>query len=185
VRLLALALEGKGLVASADRPGVAVAVAVGRLTLWPRLRRVETLLGGEFTSPGSSSSAPTDVTTPEPGGSAASPMARLVTALEAMGAHLLAGRVGSVREVSIAGDALVLHCGGLPLATRKSLREAVEQLGAAARAAGLPGDVRVDEDGPAAEKQEQGLRARVEADEGVRRVLEVFGGRLDSVEEKP
>ena len=185
VRLLALALDGKGLVASADRPGVAVAVAVGRLTLWPRLRRVEALLGGESTSPASSSSAPTDVTTPEPGGGPASPMSRLVTALEAMGAHLLAGRVGSVREVSIVGDTLVLHCGGLPPATRKSLREAVEQLGAAARQAGLPGDVRVDDDGPAAETQEQGLRARVEADEGVRRVLEVFGGRLDSVEEKP
>jgi len=182
VRLLALALDGKGLVASADRPGVAVAVAVGRLTLWPRLRRVEALLGGESTSPASSSS---DVTTSEPGGGPASPMSRLVTALEAMGAHLLAGRVGSVPDVSIVGDTLVLHCGGLPPATRKSLREAVEQLGAAARQAGLPGDVRVDDDGPAAETQEQGLRARVEADEGVRRVLEVFGGRLDSVEEKP
>jgi hypothetical protein len=43
----------------------------------------------------------------------------------------------------------------------------------------------VDDDGPVAGKEEQGLRARVEADEGVRRVLEVFGGRLDSVEEKP
>ena len=92
---------------------------------------------------------------------------------------------GSVREVSIVGDTLVLHCGGLPAAARKSLREATEQLAAAAREAGLPGDVRVDDDGPEGGKQEQGLRARVEADEGVRRVLEVFGGRLNSVEEKP
>ena len=183
VRLLALALEGKGLVASAERPGVAVAVAVGRLTLWPRLQRVEALLGGEPTLP---------PTAPNPGeapatetGSAASPGERLVSALEASGAHLLAGRVGSVREVSIVGDTLVLHCGGLPAAARKSLREAVEQLVAAAREAGLPSNVRVDDDGPAVGKQEQGLRARVEADEGVRRVLEVFGGRLDSVEEKP
>ena len=90
-----------------------------------------------------------------------------------------------MREVSIVGDTLVLHCGGLPAAARKSLREAVEQLVAAAREAGLPSNVRVDDDGPAVGKQEQGLRARVEADEGVRRVLEVFGGRLDSVEEKP
>jgi hypothetical protein len=93
--------------------------------------------------------------------------------------------VGSVREVSIVGDTLVLHCGGLPAAARKSLREATEQLAAAAREAGLPGDVRVDDGGPEGGKQEQGLRARVEADEGVRRVLEVFGGRLNSVEEKP
>jgi len=185
VRLLALALEGKGIVASAERPGVAVAVAVGRLTLWPRLQRVEALLGGEPVPPTPTAPTPADAPTTEPGGGAASPGARLVAALEASGAHLLAGRVGSVREVSIAGDTLVLHCGGLPATARKSLREAVEQLAAAARKAGLPGNVRVDEDGPAAEKQEQGLRARVEADEGVRRVLEVFGGRLDRVEEKP
>ncbi len=185
VRLLALALEGKGLVASAERPSVAVAVAVGRLTLWPRLQRVEALLGGEPTLPAPSSAAPADTPTPEPGGGAETPTSRLVAALEAMGEHLLAGRVGSVRGVSITGDTLVLRCGGLPPATRKSLREAVEQLGTAARQAGLPSDVRVEENGPAGEKQEQGLRARVEADEGIRRVLEVFGGRLDSVEEKP
>ena len=185
VRLLALALDGKGIVASAERPAVAVAVAVGRLTLWPRLQRVEALLGGEPVPPTPTAPTPADAPTSEPGGGPASPGARLVAALEASGAHLLAGRVGSVREVSIAGDTLVLHCGGLPANARKSLREAVEQLTAAAREAGLPGNVRVDEDGPAAEKQEQGLRARVEADEGVRRVLEVFGGRLDSVEEKP
>ena len=185
VRLLALALEGKNLVASAERPGVAVAVAVGRLTLWPRLQRVEALLAGEPPLPTPAVSAPTDTAVPESGGGPATPTARLVEALEAMGAHLLAGRVRSVRAVSITGETLVLHCGGLPPTARKSLREAVEQLSAAARQAGLPGDVRVDEDRPAAEKQEQGLRARVETDEGVRRVLEVFGGRLDSVEEKP
>jgi DNA polymerase-3 subunit gamma/tau len=184
VRLLALALEGKGLVASAERPGVAVAVAVGRLTLWPRLQRVEALLGGEPTPP---PTAPTPGEAPatETGGGPASAGERLVSALEVSGAHLLAGRVGSVREVSIVGDTLVLHCGGLPAAAKKSLREAVEQLTAAAREAGLPEDVRVDDDGPAGGKQEQDLRARVEADEGVRRVLEVFGGRLDRVEEKP
>ena len=103
-----------------------------------------------------------------------------------MGAHLLAGRVGSVREVSIVGDTLVLHCGGLPASTRKSLREAVEQLTGAARRAGLAGACRGGRRRRRRrEQRDQGLRARVEADEGVRRVLEVFGGRLDSVEEKP
>jgi DNA polymerase-3 subunit gamma/tau len=185
VRLLALALEGKALVATAERPGVAVAVAVGRLTLWPRLRRVEALLSGEAAPPTSDTPPPAEATSAEPQGGPATPVARLVAALEADGAHLLAGRVASVREVSIAGDTLVLHCGGLPASARKSLREGIEQLAAAARQAGLPEKMRVDEDGHAAEKQEEGLRARVQADEGVRRVLEVFGGRLDGVEEKP
>ena len=185
VRLLGLALEGKGLVASADRPGVAVAVAVGRLTLWPRLQRVEALLGGEAVAPapaGPTGAVEPAAPAPAP---AASPAARLVAALEAMGAQLLAGRVGSVREVVVRGETLVLHAAGLPAATRKSLREAIDQLAAAARQAGLPGDVRVEEDGPAAaESGEPGLRKKVESDEGVRRVLEVFGGRVESVEEK-
>jgi DNA polymerase-3 subunit gamma/tau len=182
VRLLALALEGKGLVASAERPAVAVAVAVGRLTLWPRLQRVEALLGGE-----SAPSAPVQGESPtsEAGSGGASVASRLAQALEVIGAHLLAGRVRSVREANISGDTLVLQCGGLSPSTIKSLREAVDQLAAAARQAGLPGNVRVDDDGPAGEKAEQGLRQAAEGDEGVRRVLEVFGGRLERVEEKP
>jgi DNA polymerase-3 subunit gamma/tau len=185
VRLLALALDGKGLVATAERPGVAVAVAVGRLTLWPRLQRVEALLSGEAAPPIPDTAPLDDGPAPEPHGGSALPGGRLVAALEASGAHLLAGRVASVREVSIAGDTLVLHCSGLPMSARKSLQEGVEQLAAAAREAGLPEKVRVEGDGPVAERQEEGLRARVQADEDVRRVLEVFGGRLDSVEEKP
>ncbi len=183
VRLLALALEGKDLVASADRPGVAVAVAIGRLTLWPRLQRVEALLGGEPATPLPARPAEAGAAVvPVP---ATSPTARLMAALEGMGAHLLAGRVGSVREVVVSGDALVLRAAGLPPATRKSLRDAVEQLAGAARQAGLPGNVRVEEDGPAtADTNDPGLRQKVETDQGVRRVLEVFGGRVESVEEK-
>jgi DNA polymerase III subunit gamma/tau len=185
VRLLALALEGKRLVAASENPGMAVAVAVGRLTLWPRLRRVEALLSGEPLVAASPAPRPADGGAPEPPAEPASPTSRLVGALEAMGAHLLAGRVGSVRKASVRGSTLVLHCGGLPAATRKSLRDAVEQLIEAARKAGVAEDVEVDDDGPAPEKKEQGLRAKVEADESVRRVLEVFGGRVDSVKEKP
>jgi DNA polymerase-3 subunit gamma/tau len=184
VRLLALALEGKGLVAMAERPGVAVAVAVGRLTLWPRLQRVEALLSGEPTSLSPDAPAPTEPPLAEPS-APTSPGARLAAALEAGGAHLLAGRVGSVREVNLDGDILVLHCGGMPASAKKSLRDAVEQLAAAARQAGLAEKVRVDDDGPAAGREQNDLRARVQEDEGVRRVLEVFGGRLDGVEEKP
>ena len=187
VRLLALALEGKTLVATADRPGVAVAVAVGRLALWPRLQRVESLLAGE---PMPATPGPTPAPAPASGpapppASASTPGARLAAALEAMGERLLAGRVGSVREVNVNGDTVVLRAGGLPPATRRSLREAVAALTAAVQQAGLGRAVEVDENGSPAESQEKGLRTRVEADEGVKRVLEVFGGRLERVEEKP
>ena len=185
LRLLALALEGKALVASADRADVAVAVAVGRLALWPRLRRVETLLAGEPSSeapPLSSSSAASAAPGPPP--APVSPGARLAAALEATGEHLLAGRVGSVREARIEGETLVLSCGGLPAAARKSLREAADRLTAAARQAGLASGVHLDEDGSPASARDQSLRATVESDEGVKRVLDVFGGRLGSVEEK-
>ena len=119
---------------------------------------------------------------PSPDGS---PAARLASALEAMGANLLAGRVRSVREVAVVGDVLRLGCKGLPAATVKSLREGGEQLAAAARKAGLPATVEVHDNGPAEEPAKGGLRAKVEADEAVQRVLEVFGGRIERVEEKP
>ncbi len=190
VRLLALALEGKGLVAAAEKPGVAVAVAIGRLALWPRLQRVEALLAGEPAPGAGGAPAPPSRSAPpasaaSPVAAAGSPGARLTVALEAMGEHLLAGRVGAVREVAVAGDTVVLRCGGLPASTRKSLREAVETLAAAVRRAGLGERVEVDENGAPAGRRDQTLRARVEADEGVQRVLEVFGGRVESVEEKP
>ncbi|TAM57054.1 MAG: DNA polymerase III subunit gamma/tau [Acidobacteria bacterium] len=189
VRLLALALEGKGLVAAAEKPGVAVAVAIGRLALWPRLQRVEALLAGEPAASTGGAPAPparsAPPAVPPPAPAAGAPGARLAAALEAMGEHLLAGRVSSVREVAVVGDTVVLRCGGLPASTRKSLRDAVETLAGAARRAGLGERVEVDEDGAPARPRDQGVRARVEADEGVQRVLEVFGGRVESVEEKP
>ncbi len=186
IRLLGLALEGRDLVSVSDTPAVAVAVAVGRLALWPRLQRVEALLAGETrpsepAAPSTPARAIASAGAPALGG----PAARLMAALEQMGAHLLAGRVGSVREVSIDGDTLVLRCGGLPPSTQKSLRDASEQLAAAARQAGLATKVAVDGNGSPAENNDSGLRAQVESDEGVKRVLEVFGGRLGSVEEKP
>ncbi len=188
VRLLALALEGRTLVATADRPGVAVAVAVGRLALWPRLQRVEALLAGapaQATPGPPSTAAPPPPAPPPPPASTSTPGSRLAAALEAMGEHLLAGRIGSVREISVDGDTVVLRTGGLPPAARRSLREAAATLATAVQQAGLGQVVEVDENGPAGEREAQGLRARVEADEGVKRVLEVFGGRLDRVEEKP
>ncbi|MGD1148224.1 MAG: DNA polymerase III subunit gamma/tau [Thermoanaerobaculaceae bacterium] len=185
LRLLSLALEGKTLVAGADRVGVAVAVALGRLALWPRLQRVEALLAGEPPSPVPPPPS-SSVSIPAPPSSAPPSLgAQLAAALEAMGEHLLAGRVGSVREARLEGETLVLCCGALPAAARKSLREATDQLNAAVRQAGLASGVQVDENGSPAQTQDQSLRTRVESDEGVKCVLEVFGGRLGRVEEKP
>ena len=73
-------------------------------------------------------------------------------------------------------------------ATLKSLREAGEQLAAAALSAGLPGTVTVTDaqattDAPASDTSASSLRERLDNDETVRRVLTIFGGRLDTIEE--
>ncbi|MFI5143522.1 MAG: DNA polymerase III subunit gamma/tau [Thermoanaerobaculales bacterium] len=188
LRLLALALEGKGLVAAADRPGLAVTVALGRLALWPRLQRVEALLAGEpIASPGvRSETAPASaLAAGVPEAAIVGPAAQLAAALEASGAHLLAGRVRSVREVAVEGGRLVLRCAGMPAATVRSLREGHDRLVEAATRAGLPASVEVLDNGPAPEVRNDSLRARVEADETVQRVLEVFGGKIERIEEKP
>ena len=209
LRLAGMAIEQRSLVAAADRPATAVAVAVGRLCMWPRLRRVEALLAGEAPAHGAGE-PPSPAPAPAPtGGSSAAPprqpapapraapsepppppslpptgaKERLADALEAMDEHSLAARVGMAVEVTAAGDEVLVRFGAVPPATLQSVRDAGERLAAAARAAGLPPRVRVDggaENGAAP----QGLRARVEADEAVQRVLRTFGGRIESVEEQ-
>jgi DNA polymerase III subunit gamma/tau len=196
LRLLALALEQRTMVAAADRPGLAVAVALGRLALWPRLQRVESLLSGESgtsVAPPKSRSAqrplpaatdPVQVApappAPRPAGT---PAERLAAALESQGARLLAARVRSA-EVAIGDGGLVLRAPGSPAATVRSLREASEQLTTAAQLAGLPAPVVVVDSEPAtASAGVPALRERVEREEGVRRVVEVFGGRIDTIEE--
>jgi DNA polymerase-3 subunit gamma/tau len=192
LRLLSLALEGKALVDGAERPGTAVAAAVGRLALWPRLRRVEALLAGEVVGEApipvsdEESTGPAEIDAPRQAAVAApAPPAleRLLGALEATGAHLLAGRVRSAARATVEGDTLVLACTGAPGATLRSLRGAMEQLVTAARAAGVATEVRVEDGGPAGEPAGEGLRKRVESDEAVQRVLQVFGGRLENIKE--
>jgi DNA polymerase-3 subunit gamma/tau len=192
LRLLTLALEGKKLVDGAERPSTAVAAAVGRLALWPRLRRVEALLAGassgeaplpertdENTSPDESRALEPPLSSPP----AATALERLLGALEAAGAHLIAGRVRSAARATIDGDTLVLGCPGASGATLRSLREAAGQLATAAREAGVATDVRIEDGGPAVEAAGNSLRSRVESDEAVQRVLEVFGGRLENIKE--
>jgi DNA polymerase-3 subunit gamma/tau len=193
LRLVALALEQRGLVAGAERPGLAVAVAVGRLALWPRLRRVEALLGGddggEVPVPAGSAPAPTrQPSGGDPTGRSAGASdlrQQLGEALDGAGLHMLAGRVQKAREVVVEGETLVLRFGEAPNATVQSLRDAIGEIGAAARAAGLPGEVRVETAGSPEGDGPPSLRQRVEEDEAVRRVTGLFGGRLGKIEEKP
>jgi DNA polymerase-3 subunit gamma/tau len=196
LRLLQLALEQRQLIAGAERPGLAVTVAVGRLALWPRLRRVEELLagapaGGEAAPSAARAPVRTTGSSPAAAAPAAAPAAsdlrsRLADALGARGEDMLAARAAMAREVVAEGGKVVLRFAGAPAATVQSLRDACEVLAAAAAAAGLPAVVEIEEAGtarPAAGAAPSALRGQVEADEGVRRVLEVFGGRIESVEE--
>ena len=190
LRLVALALEQRGLVAGAERPGLAVAVAVGRLALWPRLRRVEALLAGDDSAvPADQPATPVRATsraaaTPPPS-AATDPKKRLGEALDGAGEHLLAGRISKAREVVVSGEALIVRLGDAPASTVQSLRDGLDKLAAAARAAGLPAELRVEAAGGASDDGPPSLRVRVESDEAVRRVTGVFGGRLGKVEEKP
>ncbi len=195
LRLAGLAVEQRSLVAGADRPGVAVAIAVGRLALWPRLLRVEALLAGETpapASPASRSGAPPGATpsgppaAATPGAAPASPAGareHLAEALAALGEHMLAARVAMASEVVSDGEELVLRFASAPPATVQSLRDGADRLAAAARQAGLPARMRF-EGGGANGAEAQSLRARIEADEAVQRVLKVFGGRIERVEEQ-
>ncbi len=195
LRLAGLALEQRSLVASADRPGPVVAVAVGRLSLWPRLVRVEALLSGAAPTPPATAgrgpaapptagaAAPPAGAPPVPPAPPAGAKERLVEALAALDQHVLAARVGMASEVATEGLELVLRFASVPPATVQSLRDGLDKLSEAAGRAGLPVTVRLE--GAGANGAEMlGLRAKVEADEAVQRVLGVFGGRIERVEEQ-
>lgn len=201
LRLLGLALEQKVLVDRAERPAVAVAVAIGRLALWPRLQRVEAMLGGELTAIGpAATTAPLVARPAQTARASAAPStrplaasagrggdlaARLEEALVAAGENLLAGRVQTASETVLDGDTLVLRFVGVAPATLQRLRDAVPQLVTVVQSSGLARTVRVEEvGGTCTSEATVSLRQRVEAEEPVRVVLEVFGGRIDKVEER-
>ena len=194
LRLLALALEQRSLVATADETGLAVAVAVGRLTLWPRLLRVEELLAGTAAMPG----APAGISAAEipPGehretatkaGTAASPVDRLVEALHDGGSPTLAARLRTAASIEVEDDTLVVRFANVSEAAIQSVRDGLPLLAKAARQAGLATGVRVEEaeGGRSSGGQGPTLRERVEGDERVKKVVEVFGGRIEKVEEQP
>lgn len=190
LRLLGLAMEQRNLLAGADHPAIAAAVVVGRLALWPRLVRVEALLTGQaplvdgtsppLPAPPPRRAAASSPEAPQPG-PAASPRERLLAAL-AEDAPTMAGRVRSASDVVVDGEVLRLRYTGVPAATLKTLRDCLDQVVAAAERAGLPSTIEV-EDTAAPANGAPTLRQQVESDEAVRRVLQVFGGRIESVEE--
>lgn len=213
LRLAHLALEQRSLLAGADRPWMAAAVATGRLALWPRLRRVEEWLaqtpGTERTGdptarpvpPGSAATRAGAAAEPEqavadqaeevlprsdalPSGS---PLERLAAALEEGGATALAARLRRAREARVEGDQLVLVFAGAPAATVEAVAGAIPELAAAARNAGLPGTVVVEngETPNGGHRTKAGLREQVEQDPAVQRVLDIFGGRIERVKERP
>lgn len=200
LRLAHLALEQRALIATADRPGLAAAVAVGRLALWPRLQRVESLLAGKDATqsreplrrPGvtatsrSSASRTTPAVAPAPvKAGAESVQSRLGAALDSAGQHLLAGRVRAAKEIAVSGQALVIHFDGAATATVRSVADGAAEIAKAAQSLGLPAEVRVEANGGPVGAAPAGLRAKVESDPAVQRVLEVFGGTIDRVEEEP
>ncbi|HPC83115.1 MAG TPA: DNA polymerase III subunit gamma/tau [Thermoanaerobaculaceae bacterium] len=190
VRLLGLAVEQRGLLLGADHPAVATAVAIGRLALWPRLVRVEALLAGQGSLAGT---PPRLASSPQlPGKPPAAvgpdlargaPRERLVAALEAEGSQAVAGRVSSAANVIVDSGVLRIVFRGAPQSTVRAVREAMGQLRAAAERAGLPTHIEVEDDLGSAEAPDT-LRQKVEADEAVRRAIKVFGGRIESVEER-
>jgi DNA polymerase-3 subunit gamma/tau len=193
LRLLGLALEQQALIRNSDDANLAVTVALGRLALWPRLRQVEALLaagegevGGAVAEPSSPARPPSQGPPPwQPAGQGGELAARLVEALHGAGYHALAGRVATASSVGLAGDTLFLRFPAAKLPTLQSVREGLGHLEEVVREAGIASAVRVEAQGAAEGAGAAGTpRERVEADERVRRVLEVFGGRITSVEEQ-
>lgn len=207
LRLAHLALDQRALLASADRPWLAAAVVIGRLALWPRLRRVEEWLQGDSGVPdpvgpgapqapdpaptaagGATSPLPTEGSGPpsstEPGGSV---LERLAQQLERGGAAALAARLRRAREARVEGDRLVVTFSGAPKATVEAVQSALPEVAAAAREADLPAAVTLENDtaGQGGDNHKDSLRRQVEQNPGVQRVLEVFGGRIDRVRERP
>ena len=194
VRLLGQLLEQRRLITDADHSGLAVAVALARLALWPRVRQIEELLAGNLPAP----DAPSDASQPflppaaesQSAGAAASENGdvrrRLAAALDDAGAHLLAAAVVAASAARVEGGILYLTYSPATTANGGLVEDSLAELTTAARRAAIAEEVRVERAGgdPVQPAAATDLRARVEAHEGVRRVLEIFGGQLERVEEK-
>lgn len=176
LRILGLAIQGRELVAAAPSPGLGVMVAVGKLSLWPRLKRVEELLAGE--RPGSQSPTPTVVSENAlPLGP--SPLDQFLEQVSRKLGATLSARLRNSCELSLGEGELVirLRAGG-PNATAKAVQEALPGLEALAQELGLARTARL-----VVSEGEPTLEQKVAADPRVQAVLEVFGGKITKVEE--
>lgn len=193
LRLLGQLLEQRKLITEADNASLAVAVILGRAALWPRVRRVEELLAGQPLLPYvASPKAPAAQLSPPPEMPAmhSTPAQtdlrrRLAAPLDQAGLPLLAAAVISAAEVRLEEGVLSLVFPPAAIANGVAAQDSLAELTAAAKAAGIAGEVRVEATGePTIASAAKDLRARVEAHEGVQRVLAIFGGRVERIEEK-
>ncbi|MEP0775580.1 MAG: DNA polymerase III subunit gamma/tau [Acidobacteriota bacterium] len=191
VRLLGQLVEHRRLITEADQSRLAVAVALGRLALWPRVRRIEELLAGGAQAvaagvPASDGQVAAPRLSPEAGGAPGDLRRRLAAALDEAGAHLLAAGVVSASAARVEGGVLYLSYPSAAAANGQAAQEGLAELAAAARAAGIAQEVRVEWSpfAPSSPAPSDELRLKVLAHEGVQRVLEIFGGKLERVEEK-
>ncbi len=177
LRILDLAIRGRELVAAAPSPGLGVMVAVGKLALWPRLKRVEELLA----SRGVEGQSPSPATASEgalPLGS--SPWDQFLDKVSHKLGATLAARLRNSCELSLVEGELVirLRAGG-PNATAQAVQEALPRLEEVAQELEFARRVRLVVTEP-----EPTLEQKVAADPRVQAVLEVFGGKITKVEER-
>ncbi len=192
VRLLGQLVEHRRLIAEADQSRLAVAVALGRLALWPRVRLIEELLAGSGQAvaagvPVSDGQVAAPRLASEAGGTLGDLRRRLAAALDDAGAHLLAAGVVSASAARVEGGVLYLVYPSAAAANGQAAQEGLAELAGAARAAGIAQEVRVELSPAVATPSSPTpaeLLLKVQSHEGVQRVLEIFGGKLERVEEK-
>lgn len=174
LRILALAVSGRELVAFAPSPGLGVMVAVGKLALWPRLARVEELLAGSGKPQGVTPSAPVATV-----GSVAPAVEAFLERVSHELSPTLAARLRRNGELEVAGGELVIRLrAGASSAATAAVQDALPRLEALARELGTATRVRVT-----AAQPEPTLEERVAADPRVQAAVKLFGGKLTKVEE--
>ncbi|MGQ9494895.1 MAG: DNA polymerase III subunit gamma/tau [Thermoanaerobaculaceae bacterium] len=180
LRILSLAISGYKLVGLAPSVGLGVMAAVGRLALWPRLARVEALLGGDTTELQSGAHGFVDpLTQVERSNKAQEP------SLEAFFAAV-EGKLGPTTLARLRNSCALTFANGVgvvtirpqaPGATVKALKDAFPQLETLAREVGLAKSLQL-----AMAEPQPSLEQQVASDPQVQSVLRIFGGKITKVE---
>lgn len=179
LRILSLAISGYKLVGLAPSVGLGVMAAVGRLALWPRLARVEALLGGDtqsgahgFVDPLTRGERPQKALEPS--------LEAFFAAVEAKLGPTTLARLRNSCELTFAnGVGVVMIQPHAPGATVKALKDAFPQLEALAREVGLAKSLQL-----AAAEPQPSLEQQVASDPQVQSVLRIFGGKITKVERR-